>query len=56
MMHDDYYRKRFSEKVYRYIQDGYVPGVNLFLTFDSRGGGFDKTPIEDIVRNKIKNS
>ena len=54
LMGNDYYRKRFGDKVYKYIQEGYVQGDNIFLTFDSADGGLDITPIKDIVRNKIK--
>lgn len=54
MMGNEYYRNRFTEKLHAYIRAGYVPGVNIFFTFDKDNGGFDKTPIEDIVRNKIK--
>ena len=54
MMGNEYYRTRFTEKLHAYLKAGYVPGVNIFFTFDKDNGGFDKTPIEDIVRNKIK--
>lgn len=54
MMNNDYYRNRFNEKLYNYLQHGYVQGINIFYTFDHLNGGFDKTPVEDIVRCKIK--
>lgn len=54
LMANDYYRKRFADKIYKYIQAGYVQGNNIFFTFDSRDGGLDISPIKDIVRNKIK--
>ena len=54
MMGNDYYRNRFSDKVYRYLQDGYVPGINILFTFDGLDGSLDITPIEDLVMNHIK--
>ena len=55
MMLDDSYRKRFSDKLYLYLSSGFVPGINIFLTFDDAEGEFDITPIKDAVRNHIKN-
>ena len=54
LMGDDYYRKRFSDKVYLYLRNGYVPGINILYTFDTSDGGLDITPVVDLVRNHIK--
>ena len=53
MMGNDFYRDRFAEKVYKYLRDGYVPGETVFFTFDRLDGGFDKTPIEDLIRLRV---
>ena len=53
MMSSEYYRRRFAEKLYNYFQEGYVHGINIFFTFDTPAGGFDKTPVEEIVRSRI---
>ena len=54
MMGYDFYRKSFADKVFKYIQEGYVQGQNIFYTFDSADGGLDITPVKDILRSKIK--
>lgn len=54
MMNDEHYRNRFCEKLCQYYIAGYIQGINIFFTFDSSDGGFDKTPIEDIIRTRIK--
>lgn len=54
MMDDPNYRKRFTDKLYGYLKAGYKPGINIFFTFDTLNGGFDKTPIENIIRNHIR--
>ena len=54
MMMDDYYRNRFFEKVFLYWRNGYIQGVNMFYTFDTAKGGFNKFPIKDIIRTRIR--
>ena len=54
MMNSEHYRNRFYEKLYQYYSAGYIQGINIFFTFDSSDGGFDKTPVEDIIRTRIK--
>lgn len=54
MIADENYRRNFSEKLFLYLRNGYVPGVNVFFTFDDINGGFDISPIRDVVRNHIK--
>ncbi|MBP3895114.1 MAG: hypothetical protein J6D07_01470 [Mogibacterium sp.] len=56
LMEMDSYRNRFGEKVYMYLNAGYVPGKDIFFSFDSSDGGFDKRPIEVIVKNFIRPS
>lgn len=50
------YRNKFAEKMYQYLREGYVQGVNIFYTFDNVDGGLDMTPVEDLVRYKVKQS
>ena len=54
MMDVENYRNRFYRKFYEYMKAGYVQGRNIFFTFDSLDGGFDKTPIEDIIRTRVR--
>lgn len=54
MMDNEYYRNKFGEKVYMYLKAGFVQGQNIFYTFDNSDGGFDKRPIEMIVRNSVR--
>lgn len=56
MMGDSFYREKFSEKLYEYLRNGYVQGVNIFYTFDDLNGGFDILPIKHIVNNHIKSN
>ena len=56
MMDDDVYSERFNNKVHDYLQAGYLPGLNIFFTFDSGDGGLDFEPILDIIRLKIRPS
>lgn len=55
LMGDDYYRKRFSDKAYMYLRNGYIPGINVFFTFDDINGGLDLAPLKDIVKNHVLN-
>lgn len=54
MMNNEQYRNRFYEKLYQYYSAGFIQGINIFFTFDASDGGFDKTPVEDIIRTRIK--
>lgn len=54
LMTSEQYRSRFFEKLYQYYCAGYIQGINVFFTFDASDGGFDKTPVEDIIRTRVK--
>ena len=54
MMDNMNYRNRFTDKLYGYLKAGYRPGINIFFSFDTLDGGFDKTPIDDIIRIHIR--
>lgn len=54
MMGDGKYKAKNLEKIVDYLEDGYVPGVNIFYTFGDMRGGLDISPIYDIIRSKIR--
>ena len=54
LMDAEYYRKRFGEKVHSYMNAGFIQGNNIFFTFDNSDGGFDRRPIEMVVKNAIR--
>lgn len=54
MMSNEYYRKRFSDKLVDYWKSGYIQGINIFFTFDSKDGGLDTTPIIDLVKSRVR--
>lgn len=54
MMNDAYYRNHFNDKMLGYWKAGYMPGIDVFFTFDNNDGGLDITPIEDIVASKVR--
>ena len=56
MMSDPIYRNRFNEKVYKYWLNNYLPERDVFFTFDSPNGGFDDTPIKNLVSRYIRPS
>ena len=43
------YRDDFARRLGRYIAAGYIPGVNLFFTFNDRNGHIDSLQINKIV-------
>ena len=43
------YCKDFGERVSRYINNGYIPGVNLFFVFGDKEGNIDSTQIERVI-------
>ena len=43
------YREDFAKKVGRYIDSGYVPGVNLFFIFGDRDGNIDSLQIKKVI-------
>ena len=43
------YREDFARKVGRYIENGYVPGVNLFFVFSDKDGNIDSTQITKVI-------
>lgn len=53
-MNDQYYRKKFNESVYKYWLNNYIPERDVFFTFDLPNGGFDDTPVRNLVRRYIR--
>lgn len=52
---DDYqYRNKFSESVYKYWSNGYIPERDVFFTFDLPNGGFDDSPILNIIKTHVR--
>lgn len=53
-MKDAEYRGRHSERIYDYLCEGYVAGVNIFYTYDDINGGLNTNVIHDIIKLKIR--
>lgn len=47
-------RKRYNEDMYLYWQNGFIPGINIFYTFDDPRGGFDISVVNNIMDTKIR--
>lgn len=47
-------RRRYNEDMYLYWQNGFIPGLNIFYTFDDPRGGFDISVVRDIMNTKIR--
>lgn len=43
------YREGFAKKVGRYIDSGYIPGVNLFFIFSDKDGNIDSFQITKVI-------
>ena len=43
------YREDFAKRIYRYMQNGYIPGVNLFFIFGDEKGRIDTLQINKII-------
>lgn len=49
MMHDEQYVKKTARKIKTYIENGFIPGQNLIMTFESENHPFDYREIIDII-------
>lgn len=47
-------RKRYERDMYMYWQNGFIPGVNIFYTFDDPSGGFDISTIQNVIDTRIR--
>lgn len=43
------YREDFAKRIYRYMQNGYIPGVNLFFAYGDERGHVDSLQINKII-------
>ena len=43
------YREDFARKTGRYIENGYIPGINLFFIFNDRDGNIDSLQITKVI-------
>ena len=46
---DKGYALKFGEKCYWYLQEGFVPGKNFFITSDDINGGTDSRMIMEVA-------
>ena len=56
MMSDPYYRNKFNDSVFKYWMNNYIPEKDVFFTFDLPNGGFDDTPVRDIIHRYVRNT
>lgn len=54
LMNDSNYQKLFLTKTNSYLAADLIPGKDIFFTFDDLRGGFDPSPIQDIIDTKLK--
>lgn len=54
MMNDQFYRKKYYDSVYKYWLNNYIPERDVFFTFDLPNGGFDDTPVRNLIRRYIR--
>lgn len=47
------YREDFAKRVGRYIDSGYIPGVNLFFIFGDKDGNIDSQQITKVIADII---
>ena len=50
---DRRYREEFARRIKRYIDSGYIPGVNLFFTFNDRYGHLDVLQITKVTADIV---
>ena len=54
LMNDPKYRNKFNDSVFKYWINGYIPERDVFFTFDLPNGGFDDSPVRNIIRTYIR--
>ena len=47
-------RKRYNNDMYLYWKKGFIPGINIFYTFDDPNGGFDITVVQNIIDTRVR--
>ena len=53
MMDKVFYQNIFLDKVNAYLSADYVPGKDVFFTFDDLHGGFDTSTVQDIIDTRL---
>ena len=53
MMHDELYVKKAARKIKTYVENGYIPGRNLIMTFESENHPFDYKEVLDIINRLL---
>lgn len=53
MMDMDFYQEQFLDKVKGYLAAGIIPGRDIYFTFDDLHGGFDPSPVQDIIDTRL---
>ena len=48
------YRDRSESREYDYWSNGFLPGRDVYFTFDDNRGGFDIGPIVEILRSRVR--
>ena len=54
LMSSSKYQQQFLFKINAYLDAGIIPGKDIFFTFEGPKGGFDPSPIQDIIDMKLK--
>ena len=54
LMNNPGYQRTFLNKVNGYLAEGIIPGRDVFFTFDDLNGGFDPSPVQDIIETRLK--
>ncbi len=54
MMSTPAYREKFKESVYKYWINNYIPEKDVYFTFDLPNGGFDDTPVRNIIYRAVR--
>ena len=54
LMYDPGYQKVFLAKTNTYLAAGMIPNRDVFFTFEDLNGGFDISPVADIIETKLK--
>ena len=54
LMNNPGYQRTFLNKVNGYLAEGIIPGRDVFFTFDDLNGGFDPSPVQDIIDTRLK--
>ena len=53
-MADPGYQRVFLNKVNSYLAEGMIPGRDVFFSFEDLHGGFDPSPVQDIIDARLK--